>query len=69
MTHWQRLLLRERKLRYREMILVLVEAVRSISIAVEEINIERGDIMVELDQFKFTLNGYQKPLEELRDSL
>lgn len=30
---------------------------------------ERGDIMVELDQFKFTLNSYAEPLMEVRDSL
>ena len=30
---------------------------------------ERGGKMVELDQFKYTLNGYQGPLVELRDSL
>ena len=31
--------------------------------------IERGGKMVEFDQFKYTLNGYQGPLVELRDSL
>ena len=25
--------------------------------------------MVELDQFKYTLNGYEQPLKEVRDSL
>ena len=25
--------------------------------------------MVELDQFKYTLNGYTEPLKEVRDSL
>lgn len=34
-------------------------------------NIEKkgSDFVVELDQFKFTLNNYEGPLEELRDSL
>lgn len=33
-------------------------------------NIKKGsDFVVELDQFKFTLNNYEGPLEELRDSL
>lgn len=31
--------------------------------------IERGDTMVELDQFKTTLNTYKEPLVEVRDSL
>ncbi len=26
-------------------------------------------LVVELDQFKFRLNGYEQPLTELRDSL
>jgi len=30
---------------------------------------ERGDTMVELDQFKTTLNTYKEPLVEVRDSL
>ncbi len=30
---------------------------------------ERGDTMVELDQFKTTLNAYKEPLVEVRDSL
>ena len=33
-------------------------------------NIERRcGILVELDQFKYTLSTYEKPLYELRDSL
>ena len=31
--------------------------------------IERGDSVVELDNFKFTLQGYKAPLQEVRDSL
>jgi hypothetical protein len=31
--------------------------------------IERGEIVVELDQFKYTLNSYTQPLIEVRDSL
>ncbi len=30
---------------------------------------ERGDTMVELDQFKYTLSTYKEPLVEVRDSL
>lgn len=30
---------------------------------------ERGDHMVELDQFKYTLSTLEKPLIEVRDSL
>lgn len=30
---------------------------------------ERGDTVVELDQFKVTLNAYREPLQEVRDSL
>lgn len=32
-------------------------------------NKERGDTVVELDQFKVTLNTYREPLQEVRDSL
>ena len=32
-------------------------------------NSERGESVVELDQFKSTLNAYETPLKELRDSL
>ena len=28
-----------------------------------------GEIMVELDQYKYELSGFMGPLEELRDSL
>lgn len=31
--------------------------------------IERGEIMVELDQFKYTLSTFEEPLIEVRDSL
>lgn len=34
-----------------------------------KIKTERGDTMVELDQFKTTLNTYKEPLVEVRDSL
>lgn len=51
------------------------EAVKSINSVVEnkkqtaKSNIERGDIMVELDQFKTELAEREKTLIELRDSL
>ena len=32
-------------------------------------NKKEVNLMVELDQFKFILNGYEGPLVELRDSL
>lgn len=35
----------------------------------EIIKKERGDTVVELDQFKVTLNSYRGPLQEVRDSL
>ena len=35
-----------------------------------EIDIKKvGDSVVELDQFKVTLNTYRNPLQEVRDSL
>ncbi len=46
-----------------------VVVVKNINTVTEKLLKERGDYMVELDQFKFTLNSYQKPLMELRDSL
>ena len=30
---------------------------------------KEGVVMVELDQFKYTLSSYAKPMTELRDSL
>lgn len=51
------------------MIYVLVEAAKNINNAAEENNKDRGDNVVELDQFKSVLNGYEQPLKELRDSL
>lgn len=30
---------------------------------------KEGDTVVELDQYKFTLNSYREPLVEVRDSL
>ena len=30
---------------------------------------KEGDTVVELDQFKYTLSAYDKPLVEVRDSL
>lgn len=32
-------------------------------------NKKEGVVVVELDQFKYTLNNYAQPLTELRDSL
>ena len=34
-----------------------------------ERKIKGGEIVVELDQFKVTLNSYAEPLVEVRDSL
>jgi|GEM_PF-1336672 hypothetical protein len=66
------------------MILVNVEVEENINIAVDEtlkVNIfatynlhyntrpERGDYVLELDQFKYTLGTYEKPLVEVGDSL
>jgi len=62
------------------MIRVRAEAGKSISSAAEEnkwyirfrvkkIKKKEGVVVVELDQFKFTLNSYAQPLTELRDSL
>lgn len=45
------------------------EVVKNTNTVMVKLLKERGDYMVELDQFKFTLNSYQKPLIELRDSL
>lgn len=47
---------------------VRVAVARNISSAAVENN-ERGENVVELDQFKSTLNAYETPLKELRDSL
>lgn len=30
---------------------------------------ERGDTVIELDEFKTILNSYKEPLQEVRDSL
>ena len=48
------------------MIHVHVEAARNISNAAAE---NRGENVVELDQFKVKLNAYEEPLKEMRDSL
>jgi hypothetical protein len=32
-------------------------------------NTKRGDLVVELDQYKYTLGTYEKPLIEVGDSL
>lgn len=57
---------------------VHVEAERSINSAADgssrdrenqEQRIERGDRVVELDQFKTRLTAYESPLAEVRDSL
>lgn len=34
-----------------------------------ENKMKEGDTVVELDQFKYTLSTFQKPLVEVRDSL
>ena len=48
------------------MIHVLVEVERNINNAAAE---NRGESVVELDQYKVKLNSYEEPLKELRDSL
>lgn len=45
---------------------VHVEVGKNINNAVAE---NRGESVVELDQYKVTLNSYEEPLKELRDSL
>lgn len=57
------------------MIHVHAAAVKSINNAADVINKkiknikQRGDTVVELDQFKSILGTYEEPLNELRDSL
>lgn len=48
------------------MIHVHVAVERNINNAVAE---NRGENVVELDQYKVKLNSYEEPLKELRDSL
>ena len=43
-----------------------VEVERNINNAAAE---NRGENVVELDQFKSVLNSYEEPLKEMRDSL
>ena len=62
--------LRDVKLkRFIRMIHVRAEAVKNISSAADENNSERGDRVVELDQFKSIISSYEQPLVEMRDSL
>ncbi|MBB5195158.1 hypothetical protein HNQ54_001455 [Anaerocolumna cellulosilytica] len=42
-----------------------VDLIRQLS----KIKYERGETMVELDQFKYTLGTYEQPLIEVGDSL
>ena len=58
------------------MIHARVEAARSINSAADvnkrpdsQVSIERGDSVVELDQYKGRLSAYESPLAEMRDSL
>ena len=58
------------------MIRARAEAVRNINSAADGSNayiidniFERGDRVVELDQFKTLMNAYEEPLAEMRDSL
>ena len=48
------------------MIHVHVEVERNINNAAAE---NRGDNVVELDNYKVRLNAYEEPLKEIRDSL
>ena len=48
------------------MLHVHVEVERNINNAAAE---NRGENVVELDQFKVKLNSYEEPLKEMRDSL
>lgn len=34
-----------------------------------DLNIERGDSVIETDNYKFELAQYESPLQEVRDSL
>ena len=51
--------------------LVHVEVAKSINSVVEELKTIKKEVIfvVELDQFKYTLNTYITPLQEVRDSL
>ena len=58
------------------MIRARAEAARNINSAADGSNayiidniFERGDRVVELDQFKTLMNAYEEPLAEMRDSL
>ena len=52
------------------MIHVLAEAEENINNAVEEKHKQNEvNLVVELDQFKYTLSTYEKPLKEVGDSL
>ena len=49
---------------------VLADPVKSINSVVEEMhNRKRVTLLVELDNMKFELQGYESPLAEVRDSL
>ena len=57
---------REKKRKFIQMIHVHVEVERNINNAAAE---NRGENVVQLDQFKVKLNAYEEPLKEMRDSL
>ena len=43
--------------------------VKAVGRAERNYNKKEGELVVELDQFKYTLNSYAQPFTELRDSL
>ena len=53
----------------RQFLAALLTAAAYAATRVCQIKNERGDTVVELDQFKVTLNSYRGPLQEVRDSL
>ena len=52
------------------MILVHVEAERNIkTVAEDRHNRKKGVIVVELDQFRYKISGFEKPMEQIKKSL
>ena len=52
------------------MTFVLAEAVKNIKIAAaDRRNRERGTVVVELDQYKYKISGYEQPMAQIKQSL
>ena len=52
------------------MILVHVEVERNIkTVAEDRHNRKKGVIVVELDQFRYKISGFEKPMEQIKKSL